>query len=85
MVSLRARPWLHRQNRLLRATVIRRTRCGLVVGPHWISMEFQPAGPSGLDVVASSSPLHALHLARIRWSLVRARVPGPHLLGVVWL
>ena len=86
MVSLRARTWLHRQNRLLRATVVRMTQCGLVVGQHWISTKFQPADPpSRLDAVASSSPLHALRLAQIRWSLVRAHVPGPDLLGVVWV
>ena len=57
MVSLRSRTWLHRQNRLLRSIVIRMTQCGLVVGLHWVSTEFQPADPlSRLDAVACSSP-----------------------------
>ena len=62
MVSLRARTWLHRQNRLLRATVIRMTQCGLVVGLYWISTEFQPADPpSRLDAVAPSPPFFLVH------------------------
>ena len=86
MVSLCARTWLHRQNRLLRSIVIRMTQCGLVVGLHWVSTEFRPAdAPSRLDTMAYSSPLFALRLAQIRWGLVRARVPGPDVLGVVWL
>ena len=86
MVSLRVRTWLHRQNRLLRGTSIRMRQCGLVVGLHWISTEFQPADPpSRLDTVANSSPLHALRLAQVRWLHVRTRVPEPDLLGVVWL
>ena len=86
VVSLRARAWLHRQNRLLRGTIIWMKQCGLVVGLHWISTEFQPADPpSRLDTVANSSPLHALRLAQVRWHHVRTRVPEPNLLGVVWL
>ena len=86
MVSLRARTWLHRQNRLLRSIVILMTQYGLVLGVHWVSTEFQPADPpSCLDAVACSSPLHALRLAHICSSIVRPRVPGPGVLGVVWL
>ena len=86
MVSLRARTWLHRQNKLLRSTVMRMTQCGLVVGMHRVSTEFQPADPpSRLVAVACSSPLHALRLARFYQSILRARVPGSDVLGVVWL
>ena len=86
MVTLRARTWPHRQNRLLRSIIIRLTKCGMVVGLHWVSTEFQPANPpSRLDAVACSSPLRALRLAQLRWHIVRARVPGPDTLGVVWL
>ena len=86
MVSLRARTWLHRQNKLLRSTVIRLTQCGLVVGVHWVSSELQPADPpSRLDAVACSSTLRALRLAQLRWAVVRAHAPGPESIGVVWL
>ena len=67
MVSLRARTWLHRHNKLLRSTVIRMMQRGLVVGLHWVSTEFQPANPpSRLDAAACSSPLHALRWAEFR-------------------
>ena len=66
VVSLRARTWLHRQKRLLRGTIIRMRQCGLVVGLHWISTEFQPANPpSRLDAVANLSLLRALRLAEV--------------------
>ena len=83
MVPLRAPTWLHGQNRLLRSTFTRMTHCGVVLGLHWVSTEFQPADPpSRLDVVACSSPLHDLRLAQFRWNIVRAGVPGPDVLGV---
>ena len=86
MVMLRARTWLRRQSKLLRSTVIRMTQRGMVVGLHWVPTDFQPADPpSRLDAVACSSPLRALCLAQLRWHIVRARVPGPEAIGVVWL
>ena len=86
MVSLRARTWQHTQNRLLRSTAIRMTQCGMVVGLYWVSTEFQLADPpSCTDAVAFSSPLGGLPLAQFRWNIVCARVPGPDVLGVVWL
>ena len=78
MVSLRARTWLQRQNRLLRGIIIGMRQCGLVVGLHWISTEF-------LSMLWRIRPLCVRCGWRKSGGTMCVSVLEPNLLGSVWL